>query len=221
MSTHRLRGLYVITGDGRDTELVTACAQAIAGGTCLIQYRDKGNDTELRRAEARALVALCQSRGVPLIVNDDVELAAEVGAQGVHLGRDDPAVGLARRRLGRGALIGLSCYASMARARAGAAAGVDYVAFGSFYASKTKPGAPRARPALLRVARRELDLPVVAIGGITPENGAALLEAGADLLAVVSGVFGQPDPCTAAARYARLFDPLLLAPDRAYAPGKQ
>jgi thiamine-phosphate pyrophosphorylase len=142
---------------------------------------------------------------VPLIINDDVELAVHCGAAGVHLGRDDADLATARARLGTGAIIGVSCYADLERAREAAAAGADYLAFGRFFPSQTKPEAVPADPALLAAARRELDLPLCAIGGITPANAAPLLEAGADLLAVIQGLFGQPDVRAAAARFQALF----------------
>ncbi len=207
MTDPRCRGLYVITdaGLGRGAALVSMVSEAIDGGGRLVQYRDKSNDAARRREEAAALAALCRLRGVTLIVNDDVELAAEVGADGVHLGRDDAAVATARRRLGEAALIGVSCYARFELAVAAAAAGADYVAFGRFFPSATKPDAVHAETGLLRRARRELGLPVVAIGGITPENGGALIAAGADMLAVVRAVFAAADVRAAAAALARLF----------------
>ena len=143
---------------------------------------------------------------MPLIVNDDVALAAAVEAAGVHLGHNDAAPAAARDLLGPRAIIGVSCYNRLDLALAARDQGADYVAFGSFFPSSTKPLAVRADIDLLRRARRELRLPLVAIGGITPENGAVLVGAGADMLAVVTGVFGAPDPQAAARAYARLFD---------------
>lgn len=201
-------GLYVIT-DGASThsgQLSERVARAVAAGAAAVQYRDKSADAGRRLQEARALVEICRAAGVPLIVNDDVELAAQAEADGVHLGRDDGDIGQARRRLGRGALIGVSCYNELERARHGAAAGADYLAFGRFFPSATKPDAVQANPELLSTARRTLALPLVAIGGITPENGGPLIAAGADLLAVIHGVFGAPDIGAAAAAYVRLFD---------------
>jgi thiamine-phosphate pyrophosphorylase len=202
-----LRGLYAIT-DSRlipADRLVDAVSHAIAGGASMVQYRDKESSPQLRRAQAIALQTLCEARGVPLIINDDVELAVHCGAAGVHLGRDDADLATARARLGTGAIIGVSCYADLERAREAAAAGADYLAFGRFFPSQTKPEAVPADPALLAAARRELDLPLCAIGGITPANAAPLLEAGADLLAVIQGLFGQPDVRAAAARFQALF----------------
>ena len=185
-----------------------AAAQAIAGGARVVQYRDKLAGTDERARIATGLAALCRRFDIPLIINDDPQLAKAVGAHGVHLGQDDADVASARQLLGAQALIGVSCYNELARAQAAERAGADYVAFGSFYPSPTKPRALRADVDLLRAARRTLRIPIVAIGGITPENGAALIEAGAAALAVIEGVFGQIDIRAAAARYTRLFKEL-------------
>ena len=202
------RGLYAIT-ESRLTApgpTIEQVSLAIDGGAVMIQYREKHLSREERGREARALATLCHERDVPLIINDDIELAAACGAAGVHLGQDDAPVSRARRRLGQRAIIGVSCYNQMERARTAAGTDASYVAFGRFFPSKTKPGAPQAQPALLTQARREISLPIVAIGGITPENGAELVHAGADLLAVIHGVFGQTDIRAAAQAYAALFD---------------
>ena len=202
-----LKGLYVITDTGLTpgARLPTAVDAAIRGGARLVQYRDKSADSARREMEARLLLDLCRGHGVPLIINDDVALAARIGADGVHLGREDQALAAARVSLGPRALIGVSCYDSLERAQTAAHAGADYVAFGSFYPSLSKPAAVRAPLALLTQARAALSIPLCAIGGITPENGAPLLAAGADLLAVIQGVFGAADSGVAARAYAQLF----------------
>ena len=201
----RLQGLYAITDSTllTDDQLLTAVEQAIRGGARIIQYRDKSSAQPRRLQQATQLLALCSQLGVTLIINDDVALAAAVGADGVHLGRDDGDIASARRVLG-GGIVGVSCYNQWPLAEAAVAAGADYIAFGAFFPSATKPNAVRATPELLERGR-ELGLPVVAIGGVTPENGRALVEAGADMLAVVQGVFAQPDINAAARRYAALF----------------
>ena len=202
-------GLYAITDSNLipATELAARVAQAIAGGATVIQYREKQLATVERHRQAAELAELCQRHAVTFLINDDVELAAAVGAAGVHLGKDDTVIRAARARLGTRAIIGVSCYNRLQRAQAAAAAGADYVAFGRFFPSHTKPAAVQADPVLLEQARRQLALPLVAIGGITPENGGPLLAAGANLLAVIHGIFGQPDVQAAAQRYKELFDP--------------
>ena len=200
-----MRGLYLVTPDETDCDrLLTRVAPLLAETACL-QYRNKTAGPELRLRQARALRALCEVSGVPLIINDDVELALAVAADGVHLGEHDADAADARMRLGAAAIIGVSCYDDLARARRAAAVGADYVAFGAFFASPTKPNARRAAPELLREAVA-LGVPRVAIGGITPENAAILVAAGADMIAVIGGVFDAPDPVAAARACRALFD---------------
>ena len=201
----RLRGLYLITPDEPDTPRLLRRVAAVLPEARLLQYRNKPADRALRRHQLAALRPLCRDAGVPLIVNDDLDLAIEVGADGVHLGEDDGAATAARAALGEHALIGVSCYDSLARARDAAHAGASYLAFGAFFPSTTKPNARRATPDLLRDSAA-LGLPRVAIGGITPDNACSLVEAGADMLAVISGVFDAPDPVAAARAYRRCFD---------------
>jgi thiamine-phosphate pyrophosphorylase len=196
-------GLYAIT-DGPRADLIAAAEAALRGGAAVLQYRDKTNDTVRRRSEATALLELCRRHGVPLIVNDDVELAAATGADGVHLGEQDDSIAAARAHLGAGSIVGVSCYASLERARTAAGAGADYLAFGAFFSSPTKPAALRANVELLHAAK-PMGLPLVAIGGITPDNTRPLIAAGADFVAAISGVFGSGDPAEAAHRYAVLF----------------
>jgi thiamine-phosphate pyrophosphorylase len=202
-----IRGLYAVTPDTDDTPLlVRQVAAAIAGGTTLIQYRNKIADPHVRRAQATALKTLCSERGAVLIVNDFVDLAREIDADGVHLGKDDGEVAPARDVIGSDKLVGISCYRSLEAARAAQAGGADYVAFGSFFPSTVKPGAVRAPVELLRQAKETLTVPVVAIGGITAENGGQLVQAGADALAVISAVFATPDIEAAARAFSPLFE---------------
>jgi thiamine-phosphate pyrophosphorylase len=196
-------GLYAIT-DGRRDGLLAAARSALEGGAALLQYRDKTQDAARRLHDARALAELCRGSGVPLIINDDVELARVSGAAGVHVGEDDAGVAMARAALGPASIIGVSCHDSLQRAAAAAAAGADYLALGAFFPTATKVVTRRATPARLREAKA-FGLPLVAIGGITPDNGASLVAAGADFLAVISGVFGARDIRAAAHRYAALF----------------
>jgi thiamine-phosphate pyrophosphorylase len=208
MSTRKAwqRGLYVITdtalrGDGLHHQV----ERAIAGGARLVQYRDKGDDPMRREREASTLLRVCHAHGVPLLINDDVSLAHRIGADGVHLGRDDAGLAEARRILGNEAIIGISCYDSLQRAVQACAAGADYVAFGRFFPSRSKPRATPADIGLLRRARARIDRPLVAIGGITAQNGRLLIEAGADMLAVIHGVFGAADVTRAAHAVSQLF----------------
>jgi thiamine-phosphate pyrophosphorylase len=199
-------GLYAITADYQDSpdELARAVRAALNGGARIIQYRRKSAPDPYR--EASLLLTECRAHGVPLIINDDVELAEAIGADGVHLGKDDTDLAHARARLGAHALIGVSCYDSLQRAVDAQAQGADYVAFGRFFPSRTKPHAPCARLETLRAAGALLTVPIVAIGGITVDNASALLKAGAHWLAVIDAIFGTPDPEHAARAFTALFE---------------
>lgn len=212
MSVFPSRGLYAIT-DGPRADLLSAAQQALAGGARLLQYRDLSPDYARRLAEAQALQRLCDEQGVPLIVNGDAALAQAVGAAGVHVGETSEDLASARARLGPQAIIGVSCFDSLERARAMVAAGADYVSFGAFFPSRTLP---HARLAPLDVLRQSaaLGVPRVAIGGITPDNGPSLVEAGADYLAAISAVFGAADVRAAARRMASLYPSVCSEPHR-------
>ena len=189
----RLQGLYAITPQTMDTHaLVAKVAAALDGGAAAVQYRSKDLDPATREAQARALARVLAARGGVYIVNDDPVLAKAVGADGVHIGADDASIDAARELLGPERLVGVSCYDDLGRAERAVAQGADYIAFGSFFASPTKPHARRADLALLSRARL-LGVPVVAIGGITAQNARALVDAGADAVAVISDVFDHPD----------------------------
>ena len=201
------RGLYAITA-AADTDphrLAARVGAAVDGGAAMIQYRAKDRRDDERHTAAMLLLDLCRTRGVPLIVNDDPALAADVGADGVHVGRDDGDVRSARRIVGDRCIVGVSCYDRLDLALAAAGGGASYVAFGSFFASPTKPHAVPAPIRLLSDTREKIDLPIVAIGGITAENGTALIDAGADFIAAIDGVFGGEDVEHAARGYAALF----------------
>jgi thiamine-phosphate pyrophosphorylase len=198
------RGLYLLTPDERDTARLLARVAPLLPFATWLQYRNKAAGEALRKAQASALQALCAQAGVPLVVNDDPALAVRIGAAGAHLGEDDGAIAQARALLGPGAIIGASCYDDPARAAAAAVAGASYLAFGALFPSATKPAARRATPAQLRAARVH-GLTLVAIGGITPDNAPEAVAAGADLLAVIGGVFDAPDPVAAARTIHALF----------------
>jgi thiamine-phosphate pyrophosphorylase len=192
----KLRGLYAITPDGPD--IVGKVQKALEGGIALLQYRRKN---EKSAAEAKELLALARRHGIPFIVNDDVELALEVGADGVHLGREDGDLAAARKKM-KAKLLGASCYNRLDLAQAAAAAGADYIAFGSVFASPTKPAAVRAP---LSLFSNDLGKPSCAIGGITLQNAPQVIAAGADMVAVISDLFDAPDIAQRAAAYRKLF----------------
>ena len=195
-----LRGLYAITPDSIDTDrLLEQVRAALEGGVALVQYRRKRGNA----GEARKVVELAARYRAPVIVNDDVELALAVGAAGAHLGRDDGDLRAARRRFPKG-ILGASCYDRLDAAREAVRAGADYVAFGSVFASPTKPGAVRA-PLCLFAQAKALGVPLAAIGGVTLENAPQAIAAGASLLAVISDLFGAPDIASRARQYGTLF----------------
>ena len=207
ISAEKINGLYAITPDGLNTdELLARSRLVLQGGAQVLQYRNKIANDVLKFEQASALRQLTREFGGLLIINDEVALAVKVDADGVHLGATDGEISLARAQLGADKLIGASCYNRFDLAQMAAAQGVDYVAFGAFFFTGIKPNAPQADSALLRQARAELHLPVVAIGGITAQNGVALIEAGADALAVISAVFSVPDSESAAQEFSNLFN---------------
>ncbi|BAO43152.1 thiamine phosphate synthase [Thiolapillus brandeum] len=203
---HRLSGLYAITPRNLHGPALLEQVEALLRGGCrILQYRDKSQDREQRLNQARDLGTLCRKYQALLIINDDTDLCQASGAQGVHLGEDDMSLEQARALLGPEAVIGISCYNDMERAHQASAQGADYVAFGAVFPSSTKPLARRAGLELLRQARKELSLPLVAIGGITPENAPSVIETGVDMLAMIQGLFAQPDPEKAARRIDQTF----------------
>jgi len=200
------RGLYAITPDETDTARLLARVETVlAAGTAWLQYRNKAASDALRETQARQLLPLCRRFDVPLIINDDWRLAAAIGADGAHLGEGDGEIAAARASLGETAIVGASCYDDLSLARQAADSGASYIAFGAFFTSPTKPNARRASLDLLRDSA-PLGLPRVAIGGITPDNARPLVQAGADLLAVISGVFDAADPAVAVGAYLNCFD---------------
>lgn len=202
----QLRGLYAITPDEPDFGRLRAMVgEALAGGTPLVQFRDKVSGQAERERRAASLAELCRHRGARLIVNDSVELALHCGADGVHLGESDGDPEWARSRLGPSALIGVSCYADFARAREMVGQGADYVAFGAVFPSSTKPAARRVDLGALAAERPGVSVPVAAIGGITLENAPQVIAAGVDLLAVITDLFGAPDIMARARQYQSLF----------------
>lgn len=199
-------GLYAIT-DSRllsAETITTAVESAIRGGTVLVQYRDKTSTETERVRIAQNLQSVCNQSGVPLLINDDPLLARRVKAAGVHLGQQDGSLTEARTLLGEGAIIGATCHGSLELAQQARVAGADYLAFGRFFQSQTKPGASSARLSVLSEATT-LGLPLTAIGGISADNGESLIKAGADLLAVVGGLFAADDIEQQARVFSTLF----------------
>lgn len=192
----QLQGLYGITDSqllATTEQLLEAVEAALQGGMKILQYRDKSSDQAKRLEQVSALVSLCANYHCPLLINDDVALAKASGAQGVHLGQTDGSLAEARATLGDDAIIGITCHDQLSLAQQAQQGGADYVAFGAFFPSSTKPGASAAPMALLDQAKQQLHCPVVAIGGITMDNAAQLISRGADMLAVVSGIFAAED----------------------------
>lgn len=196
-------GLYAVADTGwiGVDYILDAVSGAIAGGAVMIQLRDKNASVTTNPEKLDALLTLCRNHQVPFIINDNIELAAVIGADGVHVGQSDGDVSAIRRQLGPEVVIGVSCHADISSAAAAVVQGADYVAFGRLFASQTKPRAPAADLDVLRQARAELSVPIVAIGGITPDNVNEVLAAGADFCAVIAGIFAQADTRSAARRY--------------------
>lgn len=204
----KLRGLYAITDSQllADGKLLPYVEAALAGGARLLQYRDKSTDEARRLREAEALRGLCERYSAALIINDDAELAARLGV-GLHLGQEDGSLAVARTLLGRKAIIGGTCHARLELAEQAAQEGASYVAFGRFFNSHTKPGAPAATPELLATAKARVQLPIVAIGGIDLHNAAPLIETGASMIAVIHALFAA-DSVAEVERRARAFSAL-------------
>jgi thiamine-phosphate pyrophosphorylase len=203
-----LAGIYALTDETLlpEKDMCTAVELALQGGIRVLQYRNKRGDERLRQRQASALLELCQAYSVPLLINDDPRLCLKTGAQGVHLGQTDCRLSEARQLLGDEAVIGITCHQSLDLALEAERNGASYVAFGRFYPSSTKPGAPAADPAILGAAKQALAIPVVAIGGINAENGASLITAGADMLAVAGGLFGNTDIAANSRNLVSLFN---------------
>jgi len=205
---HPIQGLYVITDTNLLTHdnLINSVRKALEGGAKVVQFRDKISSPEEKLKSAKALQKLCKSYQACFIVNDDIELAKTVKADGVHIGKEDEDISKARKQLGKEAIIGVSCYNDLERAKTMQKLEANYVAFGRFFVSKTKPNAPQANMDTLAKAKQHLNIPIVAIGGITKDNAQSLIDAGADSIAVIQGVFAQEDIQTASLELQNLFD---------------
>lgn len=207
MQTMPANGLYAITDcdNLQPAELLERSAAILANGAAMLQYRNKLSAAAEKHALAEKLQNLCQQFHVPFIVNDDIDLALALQADGLHIGKSDGSCRAARARLGPQCIIGVSCYNDLQRARDAATEGATYVAFGAFHETRSKQATVTADSELLRTARQTISLPIVAIGGINPANAAGLLSAGADFLAVISALYGNADAATATRQFVKLF----------------
>ncbi len=206
MKAKSIRGLYAITPDLADTnKLCHLVEESLLGGASMIQYRNKSADHSLRITQARLLLDLCRKHHVPLIINDDIQLCLAIEADGVHLGGNDGNLAKAREQLGEDKILGASCYNHLELAQTAKTDGADYVAFGACFESGTKPNAVKAPLELISQARKELDLPIVAIGGITLDNAALVISAGADCVAVIVALFSSNNVQSCAQQFSQLF----------------
>ena len=207
MNKNNLHGLYAITDPAlMQDKLIEKTQLAIKGGINILQYRNKTAPLEQQESEAKMLANMCHENNVLFIINDNVELALKVNADGVHLGQKDTDTTQARKQLGENKIIGVTCHNKIDFAVTAQQQGADYVAFGRFYTSLTKPDAPQAELALLNEARKIISIPLVAIGGITHDTALPLLQNGADMLAVVQGVFAQEDILAATRQFVKIID---------------
>lgn len=194
MNNKKLSGLYAITDpELMANDLVAKTEQAILGGINILQYRNKTASYEQQEKEANELAQLCRKHDVIFLINDNIELAIKTNADGVHIGQQDTRLEQARKKLGSGKIIGVTCHNQLSLAKQAEKQGADYVAFGRFFPSLTKPSAPAAELSLLKQAKQEISIPICAIGGITHELAPQVLKQGVDMLAVINGIFGQDD----------------------------
>jgi thiamine-phosphate pyrophosphorylase len=200
------KGLYVITEHGRleFSDLFARTEAILQAGIVALQYRNKQADSQQKLAEAQQLQALCNQYATLFFINDDIDLALQLKSDGVHLGREDATCAVARTRVGNDMLIGVSCYNDLQRAEVAVSSGADYIAFGAMSPSKSKTNTTIATPATLQMAKQRYNMPVVAIGGITQENCLPILQAGADLLAVISSVYLADDPASVVKHFNQL-----------------
>ena len=203
----KLIGLYAITDSKlMGSDLISKTEQAILGGINILQYRNKTAPLEQQEQEALKLAQLCKKNNVLFLINDNVELALNVNADGVHLGQEDTPLQQAREQLGKDKVIGVTCNNKIELAVEAQKKGADYVAFGRFFNSETKPSAPPAELSLISESKKSISIPIVAIGGITQEMAPLLLKEGVDMLAVIHGIFGQDDILSASRQFVEILD---------------
>ncbi len=205
---NKLKGLYAITDEKLITgkNFNTAIESALQGGASIIQYRDKSNNHKKRFQQASTLKSLCKQYNAVCLINDDLELAKKISADGIHLGKNDIAISEARKTLGENAIIGISCYNDFQLAISAKNNTADYVAFGAMFSSSTKPEAINADIKLISEAKHKLAIPVCAIGGITEKNIQQLIQQGADMTAVINGLFAANDIKRAASKFSNFFN---------------
>ena len=201
-----IKGLYAITPDSADLNtLIQKTKSAIEGGAFMVQYRSKIQDRDVKMHQIAAILRLCREYEIPCIVNDDVEMCRVLEADGVHLGEKDDNIAEVRHILGEDAIIGSSCYDQLDRAKSAQKEGASYVAFGAMFPTSTKPNAPRATLALLKEAKREIQIPIVAIGGITVNNAHDVIKTGIDAIAVITSLYEAKSIKETAETFAKMF----------------
>lgn len=206
LSNPKIKGLYVITPETANTdELIDKTHQALIGGARLVQYRNKSTDRRLQEKQAKLLLQLCKHSFIPLIINDHLDLALEIDADGLHVGRDDETISEARKRLGSNKILGTSCYNDLERALHAERQGVDYVAFGAFFPSQTKTDTVPVTGDFIRNARNRINIPIVGIGGIEPHNALSAIHSGCDAIAVCHSVYTAKSIKTQTMQFAQLF----------------
>jgi thiamine-phosphate pyrophosphorylase len=201
-----IKGLYAITPDMADLNtLIHKTQLVIESGAFMVQYRSKIHDRDVKMQQCAAILRLCREYGVPCIINDDVEMCRILEADGVHLGVNDDNIAEVRHILGEDAIIGSSCYEQLSRAKQAQKEGASYVAFGAMFPTPTKPRAPRATLALLKEAKSEIHIPIVAIGGITVNNAHDVIETGIDAIAVITSLYEAKSIKETAETFLKMF----------------
>jgi len=201
-----IKGLYAITPDSADLNtLIQKTKSAIEGGAFMVQYRSKIQDRDVKMQQCAAILRLCREYEIPCIVNDDVDMCRILEADGVHLGEKDDNIAEVRHILGEDAIIGSSCYDQLDRAKSAQKEGASYVAFGAMFPTSTKPNAPRATLALLKEAKREIQIPIVAIGGITVNNAHDVIKTGIDAIAVINSLYEAKSIKETAETFVKMF----------------
>lgn len=206
MSSLKISGLYAITPDLNHTnDLLNKTRQVLEGGVKLVQYRNKSANDSLRREQAKLLLPLCREHNALLIINDHLEIAIEIDADGVHVGKNDVPVSAAKNLLGHNKIVGTSCYNQLGLAKQAQKDGADYIAFGAFFSSLTKPNAVSVSISLVNQAQKALSIPIVGIGGIQLTNARTVIQSGCAAIAVCHDLFQAENIKATAEHYVQLF----------------